>query len=307
MPRVTVVIPTFGRAELVCRAVRSVLAQTLTDFEIVVVIDGDDPATIAGLSSLGDARLRWISHEGKRGAGQARDTGAEAARGEWVAFLDDDEWLPAKLERQLALAPADGRAVLMTLSEVVSSLGSYVWPGLPYDGSIPVDEWMFDRRSWTRGGDSFLQTSSLMMPRALFDLVKFTDTKQHEEWELVIRAVKQHGYRLLTVPEALVIYYVPEQRKSLSLSYTWRQSIDWAVGLGPLLTKRAFSGFCLTVIAQMAAYRDAREAFGPLLRIALRKGAPTSKQLFAFAYFWLSPTQLRLKLRAVLERRRSAA
>ncbi|MEP9400283.1 glycosyltransferase family 2 protein [Sphingomonas sp. VNH70] len=308
MPSVTVVIPTFGRPQLVCRAVRSVLAQTMADHEIIVVIDGDDPATREALGTIGDPRLRWISHDGKRGAGQARDTGAEAAAGDWVAFLDDDdEWLPEKLERQLAAVPADGRAVVMALSRVVSRYGTFIRPATPYDGRVPIDEWLFDRHSWTRGGDAFLQTSSLMMPRALFDVLKFTDTKQHEEWELVIRAVKQHGYALVTPPDPLVIYYVPENRNSLSRSYTWRQSILWAEGMGDVLTKRAFSGFCLTVVAQMAATFGAREAFGPLRRAAYAHGSPTPKQLFAFLYFRYFPTGLRWRLRAMVQGERSGA
>lgn len=308
MPRVTAVIPTFGRPQLVCRAVRSALAQTMTDHEIIVVIDGDDPATREALATIGDPRLRWISHDGKRGAGQARDTGAEAAAGEWVAFLDDDdEWLPEKLERQLAVVPDDGRAVVMALSRVVNRYGTIIRPLAPYDSSVPIDEWLFDRRHWTGGENGFLQTSSLMMPRALFDILKFTDTKQHEEWELVIRAVKQHGYALATPAEPLVIYYVPEKRNSLSLSYTWRQSILWAEGMGDVLTKRAFSGFCLMVVARMAATYGARDAFGPLRRAAFAHGAPTARQLFAYLFFRYFPTSLRWRLRAMSQGERHRA
>ena len=308
MPRVTVVIPTLRRAELVCRAVRSALAQTMSALEVVVVIDGDDPATVGALSTIQDDRLRWISHARTQGGGAARNTGVDAAAGEWVAFLDDDdEWLPTKLERQLAVVPSDGKAVLSALSQVVSSYGTYIWPALPYDGRVPVDEWMFDRHSWTRGGDSFIQCSSLMVPRSLLERVRFNPAAQHEDWEFVIRAVKQEGYPLVTALEPLVVYHVPEQRPSLSLAATWRESLAWAQGLGPLLSKRAFSGFCLTVAAQMASHRGTREAFGPLLRSALRNGAPTAKQLFAFLYFWASPTRLRLRLRAAMQAQRSAS
>ena len=307
MPRVTAVIPTFGRPDLVSRAVASVLVQTMRDLEVVVVIDGDDPATVARLAAIDDARLRWFSHPEKRGAGRARDTGADLATGDWVAFLDDDdEWLPEKLACQLASAPG-APAVIMALSRVVSSYGTFIRPNEPYDGSIPVDEWLFDRRTWMTGGESFLQTSSLMMPRELFKTVRFTDTRQHEEWELVIRAVKRHGYRLITPGEPLVIYYVPEKRKSLSRTYTWRQSILWAQGLDGLLSPRAFSGFCLTVIAQMAAANSERGAFLPILRAAFRDGAPTAKQLFAFALFWLCPTPFRYWIRARLQGQRGGA
>lgn len=308
MPQVSVVVPTFGRPELVTRAVGGVLAQTMGDLELIVVIDGDDPATVAALRSFDDARLRWISHTGKRGAGQARDTGADAARGQWVAFLDDDdEWLPEKLERQLAVAPADRRAVLMTLSRVATPYGDFVRPADPYRGDRPFDEWLFDRRTWFKGGQSFLQTSSLMMPRAMFDRLHFRDTRQHEEWELVIRAVKQLGYAVVTAPEPLVIHYVGEARPSLSKTYTWRRSIEWIDGLAGLVTPRARAGFLLTAIAQTAANSGDRSALLPLLREAFSGGRPTARQLFAFSLFWLLPEPTRRRARARLQGERKPA
>jgi glycosyltransferase involved in cell wall biosynthesis len=306
MPLVSVVIPTLGRPALVERAVRTALAQTMSDLEVIVVVDGDDPDTCATLAALADERLRVINHPHNRGAGAARDTGAAAAAGTWIALLDDDdEWLPGKLAAQLAAAPQEP-AVLMTLSRVVSATGAFVRPAEPYREDIPVDEWLFDRRSWTRGGQSFLQCSSLMMPRALFGLLRFADMKQHDDWEFVLRAVKQHGYRLVTVGEPLVIYHVPEARASLSRTHTWRRSIRWALSLRAILTPRAMSGFLLTVAAQMAASFGQRDGFGPLFAAARRFGAPSARQIFAFAYFYASPVALRRKVRALMqaERRR---
>ncbi|WBO20831.1 glycosyltransferase family 2 protein [Sphingomonas abietis] len=301
MTLVSVVIPTFGRPELVCRAVRTALAQTVHDIEVIVVVDGDDPATRGALATIPDERLRVIAHAANRGAGAARDTGAAAAASDWIALLDDDdEWLPDKLAAQLAAAPAEP-ALLMTLSRVVGTAGAFVRPGEAYDERIPVDEWLFDRRTWTKGGESFLQSSSLMVPRALFGLIRFADMKQHDDWEFVVRAVKQHGHRLVTVAEPLVIYHVPDARLSLSRTHTWRRSISWALSLRAIMTERAMSGFFLTVAAQMAASFGQRDGFAPLLAAARRYGRPTPKQLFAFAYFYASPVRLRRSLRALMQ------
>jgi glycosyltransferase involved in cell wall biosynthesis len=100
-PLVTVIIPTRDRPELLQRAVASVLAQTCADFEVIVVDDGSgeasDPAEAAR-----DPRRRVLRHAAPRGAAAARNTGLSAARGDFVAFLDDDDvWLPEKLARQL--------------------------------------------------------------------------------------------------------------------------------------------------------------------------------------------------------------
>ncbi|MDQ2051490.1 glycosyltransferase family 2 protein [Natronolimnohabitans sp. A-GB9] len=102
MPRVSVVIPTYDRAETLPRAIDSALAQTIDDIEVVVVDDGSTDETPSVLSGYEDPRVRPVVHATNQGANVARNTGIEHARGEYVAFLDsDDEWHPEKLERQL--------------------------------------------------------------------------------------------------------------------------------------------------------------------------------------------------------------
>jgi glycosyltransferase involved in cell wall biosynthesis len=99
-PLVSVIIPTYNRAGLVREAVASVKAQTYRDFEIVVVDDGGADGAYEALAA--DRDLRALRHAHRRGVAAARNTGAAAARGEWLAFLDsDDLWLPDKLARQI--------------------------------------------------------------------------------------------------------------------------------------------------------------------------------------------------------------
>ena len=309
MPRVSAVIPTFGRPQLLKRAVDSVLAQTMADLELIVVVDGPDAPTIAFLEQVGDARLRVVVHPGNRGPGQARNSGAEAAKGEWVAFLDDDdEWFPEKLERQLASAPAMP-AIVMALSRVQKNTGSFIKPDAPYDGRQPLDEWLFGSTGWLKGRGSFLQTSSLMVPRALFDTLKFRPINMHEDWEFVLRAVKQHGLGLVTTPAPLLIHYVDDSRASLSKTLTWRIALDWIRGLGDLITPRAYAAFCLTVAGRSAANVKDFSAFFPLLRTAFRDGRPAARDVYAYLLAWCMPTGLRHRLRARLqgERRPQAA
>ena len=106
-PRVSVVIPTHNRAESLPRAVGSVLAQTWTDFELLVVDDHSTDGTPAVVARFADGRIRPFRHERNRGQSKALNTGIEHARGEHVAFLDDDdEWRPGKLAAQVALLDA---------------------------------------------------------------------------------------------------------------------------------------------------------------------------------------------------------
>src|SRR6266516_3190726 len=105
-PEVSVVIPTRMRPELVPRAVRSALGQTLREIEVIVVVDGPDPSTREALAEhAADPRLRIVELEASGGAPSARNVGAQQATAEWTALLDDDdEWLPEKLATQLELA-----------------------------------------------------------------------------------------------------------------------------------------------------------------------------------------------------------
>ena len=101
MTKVSVVIPTYNREDIVSRAIDSVLEQTLSDVEVIVVDDASTDDTISVLESYND-QIEYYRHEENKGGSAARNTGIKTASGEYIAFLDaDDEWDPAKLERQL--------------------------------------------------------------------------------------------------------------------------------------------------------------------------------------------------------------
>lgn len=101
-PTVSVIISTYNRAHMVGRAIRSVLGQTYRDFELIVVNDASTDHTDEVLNSFNDKRIRYVRFGENRGGPAARNTGIKMARGKYIAFLDDDdEWLPAKLEKQV--------------------------------------------------------------------------------------------------------------------------------------------------------------------------------------------------------------
>ena len=103
--RISVVIPTHQRAALLQRALASVFAQTQPAFEVLVIDDGSDDHT-RSLVQRDFPDCRYLQQE-NRGVSSARNLGIDAARGDWIAFLDsDDEWLPGKLAAQTQLLSA---------------------------------------------------------------------------------------------------------------------------------------------------------------------------------------------------------
>jgi glycosyltransferase involved in cell wall biosynthesis len=100
-PKVSVVIPTYNRADKVQKGVESVLAQSFTDLEVIVVDDGSSDETGRTLKDAFGDRIRYF-FQPNQGVSVARNKGIEEARGEWIAFLDsDDLWEKEKLECQL--------------------------------------------------------------------------------------------------------------------------------------------------------------------------------------------------------------
>jgi glycosyltransferase involved in cell wall biosynthesis len=101
-PLISVIIPTYNRAGCIKRAVNSVLAQTYTNLEVIVVDDGSEDNTESVVASMPDGRVRYVRQDANRGAAAARNAGVRYAEGELIAFQDsDDYWYPDKLEKQM--------------------------------------------------------------------------------------------------------------------------------------------------------------------------------------------------------------
>lgn len=118
MPLVSVIIPTRCRHGLLARALGSVLAQTHRELEVIVVDDNDPNERVQAQASLvswlADPRVRVVTGAAGRSAAAARNRGLDAATGEWIAFLDDDDaYRPEKLAAQLARAQGTGVALVI--------------------------------------------------------------------------------------------------------------------------------------------------------------------------------------------------
>jgi glycosyltransferase involved in cell wall biosynthesis len=131
-PRLTIVIPAYNRPRELRRAVASALAQTITDLEVVVVDDASKPP----LTLEADPRVRCLRLDRNVGLSAARNAGLQAARGHWVAFLDDDNLLlPHMAETSLAAIDASDLPPPLAVISAVDVIGD---DGRVLDRRIPA-------------------------------------------------------------------------------------------------------------------------------------------------------------------------
>ena len=104
MAEVSVIIPTFNRADLLRSAIESAISQTFTNTEIIVSDDNSTDHTLNVVESFKDRRIKYVRNEGKKGPSATRNLAILISKGKYIAFLDDDdEWLSAKLKKQVDL------------------------------------------------------------------------------------------------------------------------------------------------------------------------------------------------------------
>ena len=196
MPKVSVILPFFNRASTLGRCVESVRGQTFLDWELVAVDDGSTDRSAELLAASGDPRIRMIRHEGNRGAGPARDTGMQAAHGEYFALIDsDDEWLPGKLEAQLVLLQRSGAALSSCGFYFIRDQETWTWPKPFAPGAW---EQALHRECTFGFGTTLVIRRDVALSLGGFD----RDLPRHEDWDWVLRAAEA-GHQLAFLPEVL--------------------------------------------------------------------------------------------------------
>jgi glycosyltransferase involved in cell wall biosynthesis len=201
VPSITVIIPTFNRETLLPRAVKSVLAQTRSDLELIIVDDGSTDGTKQYVKSISDPRIRYYRHDVNKGQNAALNTGVQHANGLYIAFLDsDDEWLPHFLEKIMArfaqepsLGAAYSRAFNMRKNGVLEDAQRFELQGSIY------------REALAQGFISHM--ISLVVRKDVFEKTGLFDTGfvVCQDDDFCFRLAKHYIVGL--IPEALVIVH----------------------------------------------------------------------------------------------------
>jgi glycosyltransferase involved in cell wall biosynthesis len=252
IPVVSVVIPTRNRPHLLMRAVRSALAQTLQQIEVVVVVDGPDPATIQALGAIQDARVTVVALPRSVGGADARNIGVQNSQGEFIALLDDDdEWSREKIALQLEAARACSQKFPIITCRLIARrpVADEIWPARQIRTGESMSDYLLSRGNSFRQGEGFIQSSTLFFPRKLMLEVPFqSGLPRHQDWDWLIRVSAHHGVEFIWVWLPLVVYYIDGHRKSISSGQALQPSVDWVNG-NRLITPRARAYFYATQVA----------------------------------------------------------
>ena len=217
-PRVSVIVPAFQSGARIGPTLARLRRQTFTDFEVIVVNDGstDDTSAIVARLIDADARIR-LFEQGNSGIAAARNRGIDAARGDVVAFLDDDDlWHPRKLELQIArLDAVPGAAVVSCYSALVDSAGRLLgWRlGGKREGNVYREMLEWDMVS---GGSVALVSRRSLEEAGGFDV----SLPDRADWDLWIRLARRHCFSC--VPQTLVGY----TRRAGSVSRSYERMVE---------------------------------------------------------------------------------
>ena len=195
-PLISVVLPTFERADLLPRSISSVLSQTVLDWELIVIDDGstDNTAEVVSEWQQKSYRIRYI-RQTNQGVGAARNCGVKQALGKYIACLDsDDEYLPTHLATRLALLHGHNLDLIQGGVQVENQ--QWVVDFFTPTKLVPISECVI-------GGTLFGKRSVFV------ELGGFCDLNYGEDFDLWTRAQKQFKTQTFREPATYILHETP--------------------------------------------------------------------------------------------------
>jgi glycosyltransferase involved in cell wall biosynthesis len=201
MPKVSVIIPSYNSMAFLPEVVESVLAQTFTNFELIIIDDGSSDRTSEWAGKIPDPRVKLIC-QANQGVSVARNTGIAYSQGDYIAFLDaDDVWKPTKLEQQAKVLDTNPEIGLVhTFVTYINEQGKPLFDAGRYHKPENVWKEMLARE------DLIFCGSTPMVRRQCFETCGVFNSalKGCEDWECWTRIAARYPFQVLEEP--LVFY-----------------------------------------------------------------------------------------------------
>lgn len=206
-PLISVIMPAYNAEKTLAQAVDSVLAQTYQQLELIIVNDcsQDNTLKIAQTYAEQDARVRVLTNEQNAGVSKTRHRAVEAAKGDWIAFLDsDDAWAPDKIEKQVALHKAKNAKLTFTASAFMDLEGN------PIDWELHVPESIAYKKLLKQ---NLISNSSVLVEKACYQKHEAIGDDMHEDFACWLNILKS-GVTAYGIDEPLLIYRISPASKS---------------------------------------------------------------------------------------------
>lgn len=273
MPTVSVIIPTYNRASMLKEAIQSVLDQTFSDYEIIVVDDGstDDTREVVNELNRPIGKVRYL-YQDNRGRSAARNRGFREASGDYIAFLDaDDKFLQDKLRKQVqALENNPDFGMAYSYAIIVDDNGKMIRGGR-YT-KTRLSGWIYPEMLFIKG--TIITTPTVMVrTRVLGEIGAFDETMHTCEDLDLWRRIARH-YKVLQIEEPLsVVRYRQNETPPLSewvgaRSLYYRKAIAEDPGLKDFIESKLFSEMYFYYGASALYYRNFSLAFHLLTQSA---------------------------------------
>jgi len=217
MPKISVIIPAYNAEKTIKETIESVLSQTLSQFEIIVINDGSQDKTLEVVSRILDPRLKVLSYP-NAGVSVSRNRGISQAAGDYVSFLDaDDLWTPDKLETQLKALQANPKAaVAYSWTDWIDESGQFLRSG----GHISVNGDVYAKlllRDFVESG-----SNPLIRRQALTEVGGFDKSLNlAADWDMWLRLAAR--YEFVAVPSSQILYRVSPNSMS---SNVWKMEAE---------------------------------------------------------------------------------
>lgn len=222
-PAVSVVIPAYNRPKLLRRAIKSVLAQSYKDFELIIVDDGSPDKGVKKTIEFfqrKDKRIRAFYQKNSGGPAGPRNVGIQNSKGEYIAFLDgDDEWLPEKLEKQIKLfnLPGDLAPGFVSCNAIILDARD----NSTRISKIPNPKKIFEHLlSWS----CVNSCSGIVIKKRVLDDVGLFDEnfKMADDWDLCIRIAKKYSFSFVKQP--LFKYWIGQDNVNTKWSISKKEA-----------------------------------------------------------------------------------
>lgn len=248
IPLVSVLMPAYNAEKFIEKAIRSVISQTVSDWELLVVDDHsqDKTAQIAAALALEDRRIRLYQNERNLGPACTRNRGLDLCRGQFVALLDcDDVWYPHKLETQLALARNKKADIVYCAYAIVNEDGEKACRDFIVPEHTDLESTLVK---------SVISCSTALLGRSVIENYRFPVGYYHEDLALWLRLLED-GMKAVGTSQVLAAYRIHSRsRASDKLSVARRRWQIYRSMMGMSVRESAFY-FVQYAVAGMAKYQ----------------------------------------------------